>query len=222
MSKVDIAKKYRNFLAPKNQIIINNEDILEKYGIEASAISVEETIEGLSKFNFTVNDPQLLRMNNKLFKLNKNVVIKMGYTNTLETMIEGKIESVKSFFPSNEPPHIEVYGRAKNFTNSTQSSNTKALFDLTYGKMLLSFTSITSTQNQNSKVASVARKSAFRAPTNNLRCSGECIGLPELKIREFIGLNGIGKNYDGIYYIEKVSHKLDGTGYTTEFEARPP
>ena len=222
MSQVNIAKKYSNFLAPKNQIIINKEDMLEKYGEEASTIIVEEEIEVLSKFNFAINDPQLLQKSNKLFELNKNVVIKMGYASTLETMIEGEIESVKSFFPSNGPPHIEVYGQAKTSINPTRSSNNKALFDLTYGKTLLSFTSTISAQNQDSKVASIARKSAFRATTNNLRCSGECVGVPELKVREFIGLNGIGKNYDGIYYVEKVSHKLDVTGYTTEFEARSP
>ena len=222
MSQVDIAKKYSNFLAPKNQIIINNEDMLEKYGALASAINIEEVIGVLPKFNFAVNDPQLLRTSNRLFELNKNVVITMGYANTLETVVEGEIEAVKSFFPSNGPPHIEVYGRAKTFTSATQSSNNKPLFDLTYGKTLFSFTSITKDQDQDSKVASIARKSAFTATTSNLRCSGECVGVPELKVRELISLNGIGKNYDGFYFVEKVSHKLKATGYSTKFEARTP
>jgi hypothetical protein len=58
--QVDINKKYNNFLAPKNQIIVNNEDILEKYWVQASAITVEEVIGVLPKFYFAINDPQLL------------------------------------------------------------------------------------------------------------------------------------------------------------------
>jgi hypothetical protein len=46
-----------------------------------------------------------------LLELNKNIVIKMGNAITLETLIEGEIEALKSFFPSNGPSHIEVYGR---------------------------------------------------------------------------------------------------------------
>jgi hypothetical protein len=44
LSQVDIYKKYNNFLSPKNQIIVNNEDLLEKYGVQVSAITVEEAI----------------------------------------------------------------------------------------------------------------------------------------------------------------------------------
>jgi len=62
LSQVDINKKYNNFLSPKNQIILNNEDLLEKYGIQASAIPVEEAIGVLPKFYFAVNDPQLLQI----------------------------------------------------------------------------------------------------------------------------------------------------------------
>ena len=38
----NLSKKYSNFFAPKNQIIINGEDILKKYGITTSTITVEE------------------------------------------------------------------------------------------------------------------------------------------------------------------------------------
>ena len=222
MSQIDIAKKYSNFMAPKNQIIINNEDILEKFGVKTSTITVEESIEVLPKFNFVVNDTQLLRISNRLFELNKNVVIKMGYSNTLETVVEGEIASVKSFFPSNRPPYVEVYGQAKTFANGTQSTKNKPLFDLTYGKTLFSFTSVESTQKQESKASIIAKKTAKKLPTSNFHCSGECVGVPDLKVRELVALNGIGKNYDGFYYVEKVTHKLKDTGYTTKFEARTP
>lgn len=221
MSQVDISKKYSNFFAPKKQIIVNNEDILERYKVQASAITIEEVIGVLTKFNFAVNYPQLLRKNNELFELNNNVVIKTGYSNTLEEVVEGEIKTIKSIFPSNEPPRIEVYGQAKTSTNPTRSTNNKPLFNLTYGKTLFSFTSTTSTQEQVSRAVAIARKSAVKTQASNLCCSGECVGVPDLKVREIIALNGIGKKYDGYYFIEKVLHELKVTGYTTKFEARP-
>jgi hypothetical protein len=101
LSQVDFNKKYNNFLSPKNQIIVNSEDLLEKYGVQASAITVEEAIGVLPKFYFAVNDPHLLRISTELIDLNKNMLIKMGYANTLETVVEGEIAAVKSIFPSN-------------------------------------------------------------------------------------------------------------------------
>lgn len=156
MYQVDINKKYNNFLAPKNQIIVNNEDILEKYGVQASAITVEEVIGVLPKFYFAINDPQLLPKSTGLFDLNKNVLIKMGYANTLETVVEGEIAAVKTIFPSNGPPRIEVSGQAKIITNATPPTNNNPIFTLTYGSTLFSFISIASIQEQDNKAASIA------------------------------------------------------------------
>jgi hypothetical protein len=222
LSQIDINKKYNNFLAPKNQIIINNEDILEKCGVQASAITVEKVIGVLPKFYFAVNDPQLLRISTGLFDLNKNVLIKMGYANTLETVVEGEIAAVKSIFPSNGPPHIEVFGQAKSSTNATPPTNNKPIFTLTYGSTLFSFISIASIQEQDSKTASIARASATKAPTSNLHCSAECVGVPELKAQVLVSVAGVGNAYDGNYYVEKVTHKLNQSGYTTKFEAETP
>ena len=85
---------------------------------------------------------------------------------------------------------------------------------------MFGFTSTTSIQEQVSRVVAIARKSAVKTQASNSCYSGECVGVPDLKVREIIALNGIGKKYDGCYYIEKVLHELKVTGYTTKFEAR--
>ena len=222
MSQVDINKKYNNFLSPKNLIIVNNEDLLEKYGIQASAITVEDAIGVLPKFCFVVNDPQLLRISTGLIDLNKNVLIKMGYANMLETVVEGEIAAVKSIFPSNGPPYIEVSGQAKTITDATPPTNTKPIFTLTYGRTLFSFISIASIQEQDRKTASIARASVTKAPTSNLHCSAECVGMPELKIQVLVSVAGVGNAYDGNYFVEKVTHKLNQSGYATKFVAEIP
>lgn len=121
----------------------------------------------------------------------------MGYTNKLETVIEGEIAAVKSFFPSNGPPRIEVSGKAKIITNATPPTNNKPIFTLTYGSTLFSFISIASIQEQDSKAASIARASATKAPTRNLHCSAECVGVPELKAQVLVSVAGVGNAYDG-------------------------
>jgi hypothetical protein len=222
LSQVDIYKKYNNFLAPKNQIIVNNEDILEKYGIQTSAITVEEIIGVLPKFNFALNNPQSLQKSTELFDLKKNVLIKMGYANTLETVVEGEIATIKSIFPSNGPPRIEVYGQAKNVTNTTPSTNNKPIFTLTYGSTLFSFISTASLQEQDSKTAPITRASVAKVSTNNLHCSAECVGVPELKAQTLVSVAGVGNPYDGNYYVKKVTHELNQSGYATKFEAETP
>jgi hypothetical protein len=219
LSQVDINKKYNNFLTPKNQIIVNSEDILEKYGVQTSAITVEEIIGVLPKFYFVVNNPQLLRKSTELFDLKKNVLIKMGYANTLETVVEGEIAETKSIFPSNGPPRIEVYGQAKIITKTTPSTNNKPIFTLTYGSTLFSFISIASIQEQDNKTASITRATAAKASTTNLHCSAECVGVPELKAQTLVSVAGIGNAYDGNYYVKKVTHELSQSGYATKFEA---
>ncbi len=222
MSQVDINKKYNNFLAPKNQITVNNEDILEKYGIQASAITVEEAIGDLPKFNFVINDLLLLRIRNGLFELKKNVAIKIGYASTLETVVEGEITSIKSIFPSDGPPRIEISGRARNIANAILVANNKPVFTLIYGRTLFNFISIASIQEQSSILAPNARASSLKVPKRNLRCSAECVGLPDLKAQILISVEGIGNTYNGNYYVEKVTHELKNGGYTTRFEAERP
>lgn len=133
----------------------------------------------------------------------------MGYANTFETVVEGEIAAVKTIFPSNGPPRIEVSGQAKIITNATPPTNNNPIFTLTYGSTLFSFISIASSQEQDNKAASIARASTTKAPTSNLHCSAECVGVPELKAKVLVSIAGVGNAYDRNYYVEKVTHKLN-------------
>jgi phage protein D len=107
----DIAKKYKNFYSPPAyQIILDGQDILKKYLAEITSVTFEDTREGSDRFSFTVNDPKLEWLDSKLFEPGKVVEIKMGYLDTLTTMIIGEIISVKPSFPSNSSPEMEISG----------------------------------------------------------------------------------------------------------------
>jgi uncharacterized protein involved in type VI secretion and phage assembly len=46
---------------------------------------------------------------------------------------------------------------------------------------------------------------------------GTCIGLPGLAAGDYLEIAGVGKRFSGTYRVRKVTHRLDGSGYTTEF-----
>lgn len=49
---------------------------------------------------------------------------------------------------------------------------------------------------------------------------GSTIGLPDLRAGRTVVINGLGLRYSGRYLIKETTHKIGGSGYTTEFSAR--
>ena len=216
----NLSKKYSNFFAPKNQIIINGEDILKKYGITTSTITVEEAANISPKFMFTVEDPKSAWINKAIFEINQTVEVKMGYGNTLETVITGEITVVKSIFSSNHSPQIEVAGERKTVESASLPVSNRPVCSLAYGSTLLSFTSIVTTEIPTSKSQPIAKSPTLRTSTNNMVCVAESIGLPEIRPGAKVVLAGLGSKFNHTYRVEKVVHSLDNCGYRTKFEAR--
>lgn len=55
------------------------------------------------------------------------------------------------------------------------------------------------------------------APVKSGRC--ETIGLPEIRAGTVVRLEGLGRGFDGPYYVESTTHRMDDSGYTTSFDA---
>jgi phage protein D/phage baseplate assembly protein gpV len=47
--------------------------------------------------------------------------------------------------------------------------------------------------------------------------SGSCIGIPDLIAGNYIAIQGVGKRFSGTYRLRKVTHRIDGRGFHTEF-----
>ena len=47
--------------------------------------------------------------------------------------------------------------------------------------------------------------------------SGSCIGLPDLLAGSYLTIQGVGHRFSGTYRARKVTHRLDGSGFRTEF-----
>ncbi len=50
--------------------------------------------------------------------------------------------------------------------------------------------------------------------------SGSTVGLPDLRAGRTVIINGLGTRYSGRYVITETTHKMGGSGYTTDFSAR--
>ncbi len=47
--------------------------------------------------------------------------------------------------------------------------------------------------------------------------SGSCIGIPELSAGRYVTIAGVGKRFSGTYRLRKVTHRIDGNGFRTDF-----
>jgi phage protein D/phage baseplate assembly protein gpV len=47
--------------------------------------------------------------------------------------------------------------------------------------------------------------------------SGSCVGIPDLRAGKYIAVRGVGRRFSGTYRARKVTHRIDGSGFFTEF-----
>ncbi|MEQ8279523.1 MAG: hypothetical protein RMA76_18965 [Deltaproteobacteria bacterium] len=63
---------------------------------------------------------------------------------------------------------------------------------------------------------SVLRRNAHSFVTG----SGQTVGIPSLRAGVNIELKGLGKRFDGAYYVTESTHRIDQSGYQTTFSVR--
>ncbi|MCP4367929.1 MAG: phage late control D family protein [Deltaproteobacteria bacterium] len=66
----------------------------------------------------------------------------------------------------------------------------------------------------------IAESELDKASDKFIKGSAEIIGNPEIKTAVCVMLEGLGGWFSGKYYIEKVTHSINSSGYRTKFEAK--
>lgn len=192
---------------------------MQNYCLLSSKLNVEQTLNGPTKFNFSIDDPQAKWSNSTLFELNNIVEIKMGYSTTLETVAIGQITETKTVFPPNRSPFIEISGENKALDNAISLVLDPNVYLLAYGNTLLSLSATVKFETQNPQTRINSREPSRNK--QNLHCTGECIGLPDIKPGAAITLSRLGKKYNQIYMVEKAIHLWEeNLFFKTKFEAR--
>jgi phage protein D len=203
------------------QIIINNEDVVQKYGMDIAALTVEEAMGASPVFAFTVNENvQLNIINSEIFETGKTVQIKMGYVGEQSHLI-GKITAIKTVFSSDTFPQIEVSGEGKNAELKASVSTGNQAITLAYGNNLHSATIEVATETLADKPLqnTIILKNPT-AKTNSIICRAQCEGLPQIHPGVKVNLTGLGSKYSKQYVIKKSIHNYSSQlGYRTIFDA---
>lgn len=66
----------------------------------------------------------------------------------------------------------------------------------------------------------VAEAALNRISEGLVRGNGEVVGLPELQAGDTLELAGLGEKFSTVYYVERATHRLGRSGYTTSFEVK--
>lgn len=71
------------------------------------------------------------------------------------------------------------------------------------------------------KEAEELAKAYFRQKEYELiDAAGTCIGEPTLKAKSLISIEGVGRKFSGTYYLTRVAHTFDESGYLCDFECK--
>lgn len=110
MDFAGLAKKYKNFYAPRFEILVAGIDIVKEKLIEITSVTVEETLDGADRFSLSLSDPGAKWLDSGLFDPGKEVEIRFGYVDRLTTLLVGEVISLRPSFPAGGTPELEVSG----------------------------------------------------------------------------------------------------------------
>lgn len=65
-----------------------------------------------------------------------------------------------------------------------------------------------------------AKAEVERIRQNRVRGSGETVGIPDLVAGTTVQIDGVTKEFSGLYYVESADHQISTSGYTTRFQVR--
>ncbi|MCL7412013.1 MAG: hypothetical protein M8353_00130 [ANME-2 cluster archaeon] len=74
--------------------------------------------------------------------------------------------------------------------------------------------------NSKEEAEKIAKAALDKLAEGLIKGSGECIGLPDIVAGENIRLEGLGKKFSRTYYLEKATHTISSSGYTTTFDIK--
>jgi uncharacterized protein len=115
MDLKDLESKYRDFYAPTFTVAVDGVDLLGA-GAQITAVSVDNDIAGADQFSLTINNPydptksSFEWLDNGIIENEKEVLIRMGYADALETMVLGIISSVKASFATGGGSQLLISG----------------------------------------------------------------------------------------------------------------
>jgi len=147
---------------------------------------------------------------------------------TLDVQKNGLFSFTKRVSLANQPSKVIVHGRDKNniaikgeATSTTLSGDGKAAASVA-SKLLKK-----SVYEEDNPLAMTAEECKALAQArfddmaqNYVFGSGRCVGMPEISAGRYVKLSGLEKTMNGSYFLTRVSHEYNDSGYHINFEVR--
>ncbi|MFC4808121.1 phage late control D family protein [Paenibacillus sp. GCM10023250] len=159
--------------------------------------------------------------------LDSTPVVKLEWRKTLisfqpELNFAGQVQEVevRGWDPKSKK---EIVGKARVGDEAGKQSHSK---EKSGGELISSSSSEKISENARYPVFSqqeadqLARSILNQHAEGLIKGSAESIGIPDIQPGKRIELDGLGKRFSKAYYIEKSTHTIGGSGYTTTFHVK--
>jgi phage protein D len=128
MTLADLGDRYDDFYAPRFVLRLDGEVYDQTHGI-VSSVSVDSAAEKADRFSFAIEgaydeaDGEFTNLDWGRFDPEAEVEVEMGYGETTETLLVGRIAEQRLRFPAEGTPSVEVsgYGLMHELQNDTRS-----------------------------------------------------------------------------------------------------
>lgn len=130
MDLTSLQRTYDGFRTPRFEVSVDGEVYRESHGVITS-VSVDATIGGADRFTLSLNalfdreEGRFSGIDWDRFSTGAPVEIRVGYGDTLRTLMTGTIDEVTPSFPAGDTPTAEVsgYGPLHGMTEGTESDS---------------------------------------------------------------------------------------------------
>jgi phage protein D len=156
---------------------------------------------------------------------NRNAIMSLNYGSSLlsfspelNTANQPSEVSVRGWNPGTKK---EIIGRAKRGSEEARARGGKSggqIVENIYGTVEECILDRPVFNQQ--EADSLASSQLNKLSEGLIKGNAQCIGLPEIRAGENIELSGLGKKFSKKYYIERTTHTVSSSGYSTTFDVK--
>jgi phage protein D len=137
----NLSQKYSGFYAPKFEVVIEGKKLPLNISKSIIDLTVEEKLDEGATFSITLYDDYDIKtekfkwLDAELFDVGNKVTIKIGYSSSLSTLMEGNITSLEPSFFAGETPTLSVRGQDLSYDYIKRKSPARTFKEKSYSEI---------------------------------------------------------------------------------------
>lgn len=142
MALEKLSQKYSGFYAPKFEVVVEGKKLPIDVSKSIINLTVEEKLNEGATFSFTMYDDYDMEaqkfkwLDDKLFDVGNKIAVKIGYGNSMETLIKGKITRLEPSFFAGETPTLTIGGQDLSYDSIKRKSPAKTFKGKSYSDIV--------------------------------------------------------------------------------------